>query len=287
MLIYELVTCISINKLKLSFHPCIQTHHNNLMAASPATVVVYEKKTWERRMDEAKKKHRPKLKDWTRDGFATRRNDVFQQLQQISALQTSEDLTLDTFSCNSLDKDRFVGKYEGKCKPCVITDIPTVEKWRAASADNWSLAKLNSRFKDRYFKVGEDDDGYKVKERLKYFIKYMEHNQDDSPLYIFDGSFDNDDQSKSLLTDYKVPSYFTDDLFKYVGEERRPPYRWILLGPTRSGSSVHVDPLATSAWNTVLVGRKRWVLFPPETPKSIAKGLDVIKKGERGCSFCV
>ena len=31
-------------------------------------------KTWLRRLDEAKKKHRPKLRDWGKDGFATFRN---------------------------------------------------------------------------------------------------------------------------------------------------------------------------------------------------------------------
>jgi hypothetical protein len=43
------------------------------------------------------------------------------------------------------------------------------------------------------------------------------------------------------------------------------------VGPKRSGSSIHIDPLATSAWNSVISGRKRWVCFPPGTPKSAVK----------------
>ncbi len=44
------------------------------------------------------------------------------------------------------------------------------------------------------------------------------------------------------------------------------------MGPERSGSTVHVDPLGTSAWNTSLIGHKRWVLFKEDLPKSIVKG---------------
>ena len=42
------------------------------------------------------------------------------------------------------------------------------------------------------------------------------------------------------------------------------------MGPARSGSSFHVDPNGTCAWNAVLKGRKKWILYPPDqTPPGI------------------
>ena len=189
-----------------------------------------------------------------------------------------------------LTTQEFHTKYERNNIPCMIQNIPNGFDDSAYTGHPWPATKQwiqciplqleqyhrNTPLRERLFKCGEDDNGKSIKVRLKYFLKYMYHNRDDSPLYIFDSSFEKDIHAKSLLHDYVVPSYFQNDLFNYVSEKRRPPYRWILIGPQRSGSCIHTDPLSTNAWNTLLHGQKRWVLFPPHIPKHVVKGKGLI-----------
>eukprot|EP00658_Telonema_sp_P-2_P026336 TRINITY_DN20623_c0_g1_i2.p2 TRINITY_DN20623_c0_g1~~TRINITY_DN20623_c0_g1_i2.p2 ORF type:complete len:157 (-),score=20.36 TRINITY_DN20623_c0_g1_i2:80-550(-) len=73
----------------------------------------------------------------------------------------------------------------------------------------------------------------------------------------------NEVPCERLLSQYSVPSVFEDDLFELIPIELRPPYRWLIVGAAMSGSAMHQDPLHTCAWNTLLVGAKLWVFFPP------------------------
>ena len=161
--------------------------------------------------------------------------------------------SIDRIHIKDYSVERFNEQYGKPKKPVIIQGI--VDQWPAAK--EWYFQNLYDELRHRKFKCGEDDDGYAVKMKLKYFLRYMEHQRDDSPMYIFDSTFDEDKRAKTLLSSYSVPEYFNEDLFRLVGESRRPPYRWFLIGPKRSGTSPHTDPLATSAWNALVVGRKR------------------------------
>ena len=453
---------------------------------------------WEEMMEDAKKRHRPRLKDWSRDGFATKRAADFEALR---ARNWAEDPTcrcrIAVENCATLTPAQFVERYERTYTPVLLRGCINEQNWPAK--ERWTIDRLKEDFRDRRFKCGEDDDGRTIRVTMRDFAKYTENQTDDSPLYIFDSTYDDDSVANRLLGDYSVPKYFPTnpdqepfwafseekkelrkrsllkisppapgspeketnkmndsisskhssdnyrvpqaiisavegtaavgaerdsgrglpqsttfshsrshsttayinndtgsggagaipskqeanastlsdtsceydtavtataappvftggqsteecpndrgfpsidkgrkknlaieaeaidkgvgyhDLFSLVGERRRPPYRWLLVGPRRSGTCVHIDPLGSSAWNrlvfsaffslhypthssllfsvlsmtffliksavstnnaSVIRGRKLWVIFPPNTPRSVVKCKKVMLKGE-------
>ncbi|CAJ0831953.1 8519_t:CDS:2 [Entrophospora sp. SA101] len=62
--------------------------------------------------------------------------------------------------------------------------------------------------------------------KLKNYIQYAKNTMDESPLYLFDKNFGD---------------------------------------TSRSGSTFHKDPNSTSAWNAVIKGSKKWIMYPPDS----------------------
>src|SRR3990167_5660890 len=170
---------------------------------------------------------------------------------------------------SGLTREEFVKYYEKTNRPVIITDA--VPKWPAFNNPEreWSKENLIKRFGDTVLKAGA------VTMTLRDYWTYADQIRDETPIYLFDNEYG--EKEPELLKDYEVPEYFKTDYFSLLDSEpkMRPSYRWVLFGPARSGSTFHKDPNYTSAWNGVIKGRKKWILFPPNiTPPGVLPSKD-------------
>ncbi|CCW60951.1 unnamed protein product [Phytomonas sp. EM1] len=167
--------------------------------------------------------------------------------------------------CSKISRDEFRQRFEERNVPVVITDIATewpFFKILARDFKNLSVQKkllmrsgcpVDIPFRCEHTNMSLDD-----------YVRYATEQTDERPIYLFDPEFGD---ALDLERLYTVPAHFArDDFFSTLGPERRPKHRWLIAGPARGGSSFHVDPNYTSAWNANLTGRKRWLLFPPGVP---------------------
>nr|XP_023878641.1 F-box protein At5g06550 [Quercus suber] len=145
----------------------------------------------------------------------------------------------------------FVLNFEEPNKPVLLEGC--LDNWVALQ--NWDRDYLLQLCGDVQFAVGPVD------MKLQEYFRYADQVKEERPLYLFDPKFA--EKVPKLGSEYEVPVYFREDLFGVLGNER-PDYRWIIMGPAGSGSSFHIDPNSTSAWNAVIRGSKKWILFPPD-----------------------
>jgi len=175
--------------------------------------------------------------------------------------QTGRDI--DRVHYQALGVEDFEQKYEIPSRPLVLQGI----REDFFDSTQWTFEALKEAFGHCRLHVGDDDNGKSVRMPFSAFLLYLSAQKDDSPLYLFDDDFGERAESSVLVKTYSVPPFFQEDIFEQSPEDKRPPYRWLLVGPKRSGTSLHKDPLGTSAWNLVLHGAKWWVCFPPHIDK--------------------
>ena len=194
---------------------------------------------WKGELHNAKLGHRPRLKgNWERDGMYESFPDLLDRISEEENYRSFyiDDETADKWKNRSipavldaqtLSREEF-HKYEVECTPSIIQNIPAgydggkfVGAWDARV--NWQFKALENDegLQERRLKCGEDDDEKNIKVKLRHFMSYVKENQDDSPLYIFDSSFPDDKRASRMLSDYRIPSYFSDDLFRLISESRR------------------------------------------------------------------
>lgn len=167
---------------------------------------------------------------------------------------------VDRRSVGELSYAEFVRQYEKPGVPVILTGV--IPKWRAST--EWTLERLLARFGTTPFRVSASTDM-----SLSDYLAYAEAcgqgaSHEERPLYLFDKDFCS--KCPEMASEFEIPEYFREDLMSVLGEQRRPDYRWLIIGPALAGSSFHVDPNENFAWNATIVGRKKWVLYPPDCP---------------------
>ena len=166
-------------------------------------------------------------------------------------------------------EDEFSNNYDKTSMPVVITNV--MSEWKANS---WTPQNLAEKYGEINFLVGgswffEERSSMK----LKAFVEYIEHNDDDYPLLLHDYGFNRRQSSKPLKNDYKEPTFFGKDYLGYMAEARRPPWRFFTIAPKRSGLKVYRNPYRESTWDAVITGKRRYILFEPDWPKEFIKGI--------------
>lgn len=105
--------------------------------------------------------------------------------------------------------------------------------------------------------------------RLGDYLTYMASTRDDDPYYLSGWKFEFD--IPELVGDYLAPEYFNSWHTRFP-PGLRPCWRWLFIGGTNTGTRMHLDVMMTSAWNGVISGRKRWLLYSPDQQELVYEG---------------
>lgn len=212
-----------------------------------------------------------KPSEWDKFGYAEK-----EEVLQRPIEYDSQTVPIRRVKRKDITPEWFLEEVAKKAQPIIVEDC--CDHWPAM--ERWNIDAMEERFRQISFKVAKDDKGKKLRMKFKYFADYIRHQKDDNPLYLFETNMDDNAYIRPLMDDYEVPDLFPHDWFSLVNQDSRPPFRWFCIGPKRSGTTVHIDPLGTAAWNAVTHGVKHWVLFEPKEDKRIVKGKDLLQKGE-------
>jgi hypothetical protein len=158
----------------------------------------------------------------------------------------------------------FSREYRRPGKPVVIVDA--IDNWRARS--DWTFDFFKTRYgADPVLVYRFHGDKYRPRDAQRMSLaEYVDgvksKDWESFPFYVRD-NWGLLAAHPELAADYQFPKYFFD-WYTLLPGFMRLPYPRIFIGPKGAVTPLHMDIWKTHAWLSQLVGRKRWLLFPPE-----------------------
>ena len=176
------------------------------------------------------------------------------------ALESASQDDIERVDFRTTSTEEWIRRFDVGNKPCIV--VHGMDDWPAYNG-GWTREALAERYESHRFLTDEvDSRGHKMKMSMANYFEYMANSNDDDPIYLFDPKFVKHSKG-AMVDDYKILPYFEESFFAMLSKKERPFYRWLVCGPERSGSCFHLDPYNTSAWNALISGEKRWLMFPP------------------------
>ncbi|XP_034238699.1 2-oxoglutarate and iron-dependent oxygenase JMJD4 isoform X2 [Thrips palmi] len=179
--------------------------------------------------------------------------------------------------CQEVSYAEFFCQYLVRNSPCIISnfvsnDWESRKLWREGLKPSWS--SLREQFGDAEVPVANcNEKEYNSQKKstftLNKYLDYLEqhiengHQSSDPNLYLKDWHLTRDYPAAAV---YRVPNYFASDwLNEYFCQRTdvHDDYRFVYIGPKGSWTPLHADVFTSFSWSVNIVGRKRWVLFPP------------------------
>jgi hypothetical protein len=187
--------------------------------------------------------------------------EVIHELSKLSepsqGIEKIEYINRDDYSVKEF-QDQFLANG----RPCMIRGL--CHDWKAST--RWKSPADMKRWhgdmpvRITEFKIHPSANPGPLRIPLKNYLEYAEQDSGgaDFPWYGFDDDFEQ--ERANLLQDWEVPIFFREDCYDVSPEARHvfPKNRFFIVGGSRSGTGLHVDPNSTCAWNSLLCGRKRW-----------------------------
>lgn len=178
---------------------------------------------------------------------------------------------------DSLTYDEFFANYLVRNRPCIFSsrvteNWPCKKLWGLDGAPDFDALEL--LFGDCMVPVADCNKKYynsqlkdemSMKEYLEYWTDYVKNNYSDSMplLYLKDWHCAKKFPNAPM---YELPRYFASDWLNefYNGHpDLNDDYMFVYMGPKGTWTPLHADVFTSYSWSANVVGKKRWLLFPP------------------------
>ncbi|XP_068620840.1 2-oxoglutarate and iron-dependent oxygenase JMJD4 [Battus philenor] len=97
--------------------------------------------------------------------------------------------------------------------------------------------------------------------KVKDYMLYLKNDKKENLLYLKDWHLR---RMKPDHNFYEVPRIFASDwLNEFAMDTHDDDFMFVYIGPENSWTPLHCDVYSSYSWSVNIIGRKKWILFPP------------------------